>query len=187
VHAVESAFYYILATGDAASAAEGGATVRVRSADAVHAADVPASAWPVSHDAVRATDRAASAWPAGDDTVRAAEGWLPFRFTLADSAPVTDATYEMGIWTYVPVNLRLEGHLWRITGIAEDGSEVTVLEAERLSGAVLELAQRVSWSRVVARVTSADSASAAENAVQPVAVTCWVVPAVQVSAWVEGR
>ena len=97
-----------------------------------------------------------------------------------------EVMHEMGIWTYVPVNLRLLSHLWRITGTAEDGSEVTVLEAERLSGAVLKLAQQVSWSRSIAAVSSADSASAAENAVQPVAVTCWVVPAVQVSAWVEG-
>ena len=62
-----------------------------------------------------------------------------------------------------------------------------MLEGERLSGAVLKLAEQVSWSRSILRVTSADSASAAENARDLVAVTCWVVPAVQVSAWVEGR
>lgn len=187
VHAVESAFYYILATGDVASAAEGGAVVRVRSADTVHAVDVPASAWPVSHDVSRAADRAASAWPAGEDTARAAEGSKPFRFALADSVTGLEVMHEMGIWTYVPVNLRLEGRFWRITGTDAQGAEVTVLEGERLSGAVLKLAERISWSRVVVRVSSADSASAAENARDLVAVTCWVVPAVQVSAWVEGR
>ena len=153
----------------------------------MHAVDVPASAWPVSHDPARAVDAPASAWPAGEDTARATEAWKPFRFALADSVTGLEVMHEMGIWTYVPVNLRLEGRFWRITGMDAHGAEVTVLEGERLSGAVLKLAERVSWSRVVVRVTSADSAAAAENARDLVAVTCWVVPAVQVSAWVEGR
>ena len=70
-----------------------------------------------------------------------------------------------------------------------DGHEVVILEAERLDGDLLRLAEQVSFSTVTRRVTSADSAHAAEAvAREPVAVTCWVQPAVAVSVTVsQGR
>ena len=40
----------------------------------------------------------------------------PFRFTGADTASGIEVMHEMGIWTYVPVNVRLLGGIWRITG-----------------------------------------------------------------------
>jgi hypothetical protein len=177
----ESVFYYILSS-DAASAADLPHRLGVRSSEFPVTADIPRNSWPASRDPARAADRAASAWLAGDDTARAAEGHRPFRFALADSAHGLEVLHEMGIWTYIPVNVRLSGKFWRITGTDEHGNEVTVLEGERLTGQALELAERVSWSRVVRRVSSGDSASAGEAvAREPVAVTCWAQPAVPVS------
>jgi hypothetical protein len=185
--AVESAFYYH-ASADAGSAAEGGTpSIRVTGKDRGFSAEAPLSAWPSRADAARTADRPASAWPAGDDVARAAEGWKPFRFSLADSAHVTEVLHEMGIWTYVPVNVRLLGKLWRVTGTDERGAEVVILEADRLTGDVLEFAGRVSWSRVTTRVRSGDSAVAAERVTrEPVGVTCTVQPAVAVSVTVTG-
>ena len=65
---------------------------------------------------------------------RAAEGWKPFRFALADTASGADVAHPLGIWTYLPVNVRLLGGRWRVSGLDERGHEVVILEAERLDG-----------------------------------------------------
>lgn len=180
--ATESAFYYF-ASGDAASAAEGAVPViKVAGKDTGRPADAPQNAWPAAKDAAKAADRPASAWPAGDDTGRAGEAVKPFRFALSDFGHGLEVLHEMGIWTYVPVNVRLEGRFWRITGTDEDGNEVTVLEGERITGQVLKLAEVISFSRSVRKVCSADSAAACEALARvPVAVSCWVLPEITVS------
>ena len=83
------------------------------------------------------------------------------------------------------MNVRLLGGHWLVTGRDEHDREVVVLRAERLNAAVLRLAEQVSFSRVTLRVNSADSAHVTEGvAREPVAVTCWVQPAVAVSVTV---
>ena len=168
---------------DSGSAAEGPVpAIQVKAADkSAKTAEAPLSAWPSRADSAKAADRAAAPGRPGTTRPGPAEGWKPFRFALADSAVMLEVLHEMGIWTYIPVNLQLLGTFWRITGTDERGNEVTVLEGERLSGAVLALAERISWSRVTVRVTSADHCRAAESSGEPVSVTVWVVPAVTVT------
>jgi hypothetical protein len=184
VLAVESAFYY-RSSADTAHAAEG-ALLRVHASDAASPADRPLNAWPSAHDVTGKT--AERGWQSGPlasaDAGHAAEAVRPFPFAGADSAFAAEVLHEMGIWTYIPVNVRLSGRFWRVTGRDEQGNEVVLLEAERLSGDLLELAERVRLSRI-RKVRSADGASAGEAvAWPPVAVTCWVQPAVAVSVTV---
>jgi hypothetical protein len=185
VLAVESAFYYITGA-DSGHAAEGFA-VRASSPDRAAAADRPLNSWPSAHDAAqKAAERAWWSGPlAAADGGHAAEGWKPFPFSSSDSGHAVEVLHEMGIWTYIPVNVRLLGRFWRVTGTDEQGNEVVLLEAERLSGDLLTLAEKVALG-TARRVSSGDCSGSAERVSrQPVAVTCWVQPAAAVSVSVS--
>ena len=171
VRVTESAFYYIAGPPDTCRTVEGTLPVSVGSADSASVASTPLSAWLSGGDAASAADAPARAWQAGDDTSRAVDGYKPFRFALADPAVAAEVMHEMGIWTYIPVGVRLEGRFWTITGLDEGGNEVVLLEAERLDPAVRELAERLSlprpsWARPVRvrLLSSAETASLAEGA-----------------------
>ena len=126
-------------------------------------------------------------FPAGSDTFRGTEAHGSFSFSHADSGSAADVVHEIGIWTFIPVGVRLLLRGYRITGLDEHGNEITVLEGDRLDRAALELAQLVSFSRTVTRVRSGDCCSAREAlARELVAVTCWVQPAVAVQVQIEG-
>jgi hypothetical protein len=188
--AAESAFYYH-SGADSASGAEG-AAVRASGADSAHAAEFPARAWPSSADAAKAAERGWQSGPlASADTAHAAEAVRPFPVSRADSVHCVEVLHEMGIWTFLPVNVRLEGRFWLVTGRDARDREVVLLEAERLDAAVLRLAQRLllpvpyrhdaqaagrlddavrrmaeqgGWVHLTRRLRSADAARSAEHA-----------------------
>lgn len=116
------------------------------------------------------------------DSGTALEKVKPFRFSLGDFAAALEVLHETGIWTYLPVNVRLLGRFWRVTGKDERGHEIVLLEAERLSAGLLALAERVTGPVTV--IGSGDCAGLLEGAPGPVSVTCWAVPAVSVSVTV---
>ena len=153
----------------------------MRGKDSSRAAALPASAWRVSSERGKAAERAGWDGPLGSaDVVHGADRVKPFRFTRSDAAVTLEVLHEMGIWTYLPVNVRLEGRFWLVTGTNSAGREVVVLEGEMLTGQMLRLAARLAGHLTV--VSWGERARGADTvAREPVAVTCWVVPALTVT------
>ena len=150
--AVEAAFYGRGPAADAGHAAEG-AQVTLSVTDSVRAADRAASAWPHGSDACQAADSPVSAWPHGADAGHAAEGASPVQAGAADTGHGTDAVHEMGIWTYLPVAVRL---------LLPEPYRHDPAAAKRLDESVRRLAERGGWAAVTLRVASADRAAAVD-------------------------
>jgi hypothetical protein len=152
VLAVESAFY--ARSGSDSPHGTEAAHMAVSGHDAVSGADRPLNSWPDGADAGKAAGRPHSAGlNPGADTARAAESVKPFPFSSADAASAADAVHEIGIWTYLPVNVRL------LVPYRHDP-----VRAARLEEAVRRLEAAGGWARVERRVRSAEVSRAAEKA-----------------------
>lgn len=179
---------FVVVAAAAGHGTGGAAQLHPRGADSARGTAAALNAWPSAGGRARGTAAALNAWPEAFAAGHGRAAVLPLHRAGAAAGAGAGAVQDIGIWTYLPPSWRAGGRLgWQVAARGPDGAEVVVLETARPSGAALALAARISRAREVRRITAGDSAcGSGAVAVQPVAVSVWVIEAAQVSVQVEG-